>query len=125
LELVHHPDEHVAGEKAHPHVDLVHREGARHHVETHVALALVVVPDDADLGGLAAHLDSRHPLECDLGARLHLRTDVGADPRDGQERAEPDLVLRGGREGSGEERGQAEEERKDRRGLAHDHASAW
>ena len=75
--------------------------------------------------GLAAHLDGGHPLERDLGARLHLRADVGADPGDGQERAEPDLVLRGGGEGSREERGQAEQERPDRRGLAHDHASAW
>ncbi len=121
LELVHHPDEHVAGEKAHAHVDLVHGEGARDHVEPDVALALVVVEDDADLHRLAAHLERRHALERDLGARLHLRAHVGADPGDGQERAELDLILGARKRGGRDERGQAEQEGDDadRRGFAH------
>ncbi len=127
LELVHHPDEHVAGEKAHPHVDLVDGEGARDHVEPDVALALVVVPDDADLHRLAADLDRPHALQRDLRAGLHLRAHVGADPGDGQERAELDFILGARDQGGREERGQAERERheSDRRGFAHGHASAW
>ncbi len=108
-------------------MDLVDGEGARDHVEPDVALALVVVPDGADLHRLAAHLERRHALERDLGARLHLRAHVGADPGDGQERAELDLVLCARAVRGREERSEAEQERgeSDRRELTHGHASAW
>src|SRR4029453_2591395 len=116
------------GEKAPAHRDLLHGEGAGDHVEAHVALALVVVPDHADLHRLAAHLDGGPPPRRALRARLHLRPHVGADPGDGQEGPQPDLLLGRRRTGSAEERGHSEQERSDcdsdHRGLAHAHASA-